>query len=229
MLSGGQKSAASTRSASRVQHALPTLNQRLQLASKLVIGFYTFLLTRWHHERFNSLHIAFLIDEGDAKAKALDLGQPIIVGFAISRPDSPTELSISTSVEDTEVVYLHPDIRKRIKSGAKQTGNEQRFQRVHDIYAVGLLLAEIGYWRPIAKVAESGAKGSKAVSMSPEQFKEAVIKKCKLDLAFFAGETYRDITLRCLLAGEPGRVQAENDAVGLNNLYWDVGINLMIS
>ncbi|RBQ78514.1 hypothetical protein FVER53590_07704 [Fusarium verticillioides] len=229
MLAGGQKSAAGSKSVSRVQHALPTLNQRLQLASKLVMGFYTFLLTRWHHERFNSLHIAFLIDETDTKSKAIDLGQPIIGGFAISRPDSPTELSISASVEDAEIVYLHPDIRKRLKSGAKQTGNEQRFQRVHDIYAVGLLLAEIGYWRPITKVAESGAKGSKADSMSPDQFKEAVIKKCQSDLAFFAGETYRDITLRCLLAGEPGGVQAENDAAGLNNLYWDVGINLMTS
>ncbi|KAF5977929.1 hypothetical protein FCOIX_6261 [Fusarium coicis] len=229
MLSGGQKSAAGSKPASRVQHALPTLNQRLQLASNLVMGFYTFLLTRWHHERFNSLHIAFLIDEAGTNSKILDLSQPIIGGFAISRPDSPTELSISASVEDAEVVYLHPDIRKRLKSGAKQTGNEQRFQRFHDIYAVGLLLAEIGYWRPIAKVAESGAKGSKADSMSPEQLKEAVIKKSKSDLAFFAGETYRDITLRCLLAGEPGGVQAENDAAGLNNLYWDVGINLMTS
>ncbi|EXM17336.1 HeLo domain superfamily [Fusarium oxysporum f. sp. vasinfectum] len=229
MLSGGQKSAAGSKSASRVQHALPSLNQRLQLASKLAMGFYTFLLTRWHHERFNSLHIAFLTDEGDAKSKTLDLTQPIIGGFAISRPDSPTELSISASVEDTEVVYLHPDIRKRLKSGSKQNGDEQRFQRVHDIYTVGLLLAEIGYWRPIAKVAESGSKGSKADSMSPEQFKEAVVKKCKSDLAFFAGETYRDITLRCLLAGESGGVQAENDAAGLNNLYWDVGINLMTS
>ncbi|KAF5687896.1 hypothetical protein FDENT_5186 [Fusarium denticulatum] len=229
MLSGGQKSATGSKSASRVQHTLPSLNQRLQLASKLVMGFYTFLLTQWHHERFNSLHIAFLIHETDTKSKALDLNQPIIGGFAISRPDSPTELSISASVEDTEVVYLHPDIRKRLKSGAKQTGNEQRFQRVHDIYAVGLLLAEIGYWRPIVKVAESGAKGSKADFMSPEQFKEAIIKKCKSDLAFFAGETYRDITLRCLLAGESGGVQAENDAAGLDNLYWDVGINLMTS
>ncbi|KAJ0135236.1 Uncharacterized protein HZ326_21741 [Fusarium oxysporum f. sp. albedinis] len=229
MLSGGQKSAAGSKSASRVQHALPSLNQRLQLASKLAMGFYTFLLTRWHHERFNSLHIAFLTDERDAKSKTLDLTQPIIGGFAISRPDSPTELSISASVEDTEVVYLHPDIRKRLKSGSKQNGDEQRFQRVHDIYTVGLLLAEIGYWRPIAKVAESGSKGSKADSMSPEQFKEAVVKKCKSDLAFFAGETYRDITLRCLLAGESGGVQAENDAAGLNNLYWDVGISLMTS
>jgi hypothetical protein len=228
MLSGGQKSAAGSKPGQRVQHALPSLNQRLQLASKLVMGFYTFLLTRWHHERFNSLHIAFLIDEANTTSKSLDLSQPIIGGFAISRPDSPTELSISASVEDVEVVYLHPDIHKRLKSGSK-TGNEQRFQRVHDIYAVGLLLAEIGYWRPIAKVAESGSKGSKADSISPEQFKDAVVKKCKSDLAFFAGETYRDITLRCLLAGEPGGVQAENDAAGLNNLYWDVGINLMTS
>ncbi|KAF9771901.1 hypothetical protein IL306_010426 [Fusarium sp. DS 682] len=229
MLSGGQKSAAANRSGQPVQHALPSLNQRLQLASKLVMGFYTFLLTRWHHERFNSLHIAFLINEAQTSSAPLDLSMPIIGGFAISRPDSPTELSISASVEDTEIVYLHPDIRKRLKAGSQQTGNEQRFQRVHDIYALGLLLAEIGYWRPIARLAESGSKGMKSGSMSPEQFKEAVVRKCKSDLAFWAGETYKDVTLRCLLTGEPGGVQAEDDAAGLNNLYWDVGINLMTS
>ncbi|KAF4341454.1 hypothetical protein FBEOM_4615 [Fusarium beomiforme] len=158
-------------------------------------------------------------DEARSNSAPLDLSIPIIGGFAISRPDSPTELSISASVEDTEIVYLHPDIRKRLKGGSKQTGSEQRFQRIHDIYAVGLLLVEIGYWRSIARIAESGSKGSNSDSMSPEQFKEAVVKKCRSDLAFWAGETYRDIALRCLLAGEPGGVQAEDDAAGLNNFF----------
>ncbi|KAJ4262924.1 hypothetical protein NW762_006537 [Fusarium torreyae] len=243
MLPGAQRPVTTDRSNSRrnVQHPLPSLNQRLQLASKLAMGFYTFLLTRWHHERFSSLHIAFLVDQAAALTSSelaalapLDLGLPIIGGFAISRPDSPTESSISAPVEDVEAVYLHPEVRQRIRSGAtttqEQSGERTRYQRIHDIYALGLLLVEIGFWKPIARAAESGSGGKvNASSLTPKDFKRAVIKKTRSDMAFWMGETYRDVTLRCLLAGEPGGVQAEDSAGGLNNFYWDVGINLMNS
>ncbi|KAM0226903.1 hypothetical protein ACHAPO_011997 [Fusarium lateritium] len=213
-----------------VRDPLPSLNQRLQLASKLTMAFYTFLLTRWHHERFNSLHIAFLLDGAKDKTKPIDLSDPIIGGFAISRPDLPTELSISASVEEDEAIYLHPDIRERLKPGSNVTEeNKPRYQRVHDIYAVGLLLAEVGFWQPLSRIAESGLKGVKAISMRPEQFKDAVVKKCESDLACWAGEIYRDVTLRCLLAGKPGGVQGEDNVEGLNNFYWDVGIELLNS
>lgn len=218
------------------RYQLPTLNQRLQLASKLVTGFYTFLFTRWHHERFSSLHIAFLVDKVDTKgnpepATSMDLSSPLIGGFAVSRPDSPTDLSISAPVEDAEAVYLHPEIRENLKRGStSQPGTEakKRFQRSHDIYALGLLLAEIGLWRSIARVAESGSgKRIKVNSISSQDFKEAVIKKCRSDLAFWAGETYRDVTLKCLMAGDPGGIEVDDTAQGLNNFYWEISIMLM--
>ncbi|RSL68689.1 hypothetical protein CEP54_002738 [Fusarium duplospermum] len=168
------------------------------------------------------------------ETKPLNLGAPIIGGFAISRPDSPTELSISAPVEDFEAVYLHPDIRQRLKSRSTAPNTNEtsqtRYQRVHDIYALGLLLVEIGFWRPLARVAESGSGGKvKAGNLSAKEFKEAIVKKCRSDLAFWMGETYKDVTLRCLLAGEEGGVQAADGAGGLNNFYWDVGISLMNS
>ncbi|KAF4960304.1 hypothetical protein FSARC_10501 [Fusarium sarcochroum] len=242
MLPGVQQPATADKSKNQgnVKHALPTLNQRLQLASKLAMGFYTFLLTRWHHERFSSLHIAFLVDEAAALTSSepatpipLDLNLPIIGGFAISRPDSPAELSISALVDDVEAVYLHPEVRQRLRSetaAQKQNGERERYQRIHDIYALGLLLVEIGFWKRIARLVDSRSGGRvNANPLSPNEFKKAIIKKTRSEMAFWMGETYRDVTLRCLLAGEPGGVQAEDSAGGLNNFYWDVGINLMNS
>ncbi|KAM0259915.1 hypothetical protein ACHAPA_010522 [Fusarium lateritium] len=220
----------------QAQYQLPTLNQRLHIASKLAMGFYTFLLTRWHHERFSSLHIAFLVDTALSHGRPagnmpLDLGLPIIGGFAISRPDSPTELSISVPVEDSEAVYLHPEIRQTLKTeSAQQPGVERRkrFQRSHDIYAFGLLLVEIGLWRSIARVAESGSgRRDKANSLSPHDFKNAVIKKCESDLGFWAGETYRDVTIKCLKAGDPGGIQVDNSSQGLIDFYWKISIMLV--
>ncbi|UPL00748.1 hypothetical protein LCI18_011682 [Fusarium solani-melongenae] len=214
-------------------------SSRRSLATMLVMGFYTFLLTRWHHERFSSLHIAFLVNEAKTSSTStqhtpLDLGAPIIGGFAISRPDSTAELSISAPVEDFEAVYLHPHVRQRLKSppagSNANTEPQERYQRVHDIYALGLLLVEIGFWRPLARVAESGSGGKvKASNLSVKEFKDAIVKKCRSDLAFWMGETYGDVTLRCLLAGEEGGVQAADGTGGLNNFYWDVGISLMNS
>jgi hypothetical protein len=244
ILPGSQRPGVNERSSSSrrsVNYPLPSLNQRFELATTLVTGFYAFLLTRWHHERFNSLHIAFLLNEttgainpSSSEIKTLDLGAPIIGGFAISRPDSPTELSISAPVEDFEAVYLHPDVRQRLKSRPKAPNSnpepQARYQRVHDIYALGLLLVEIGFWRPLARVAESGSGGKvKASNLSAKEFKDAIVKKCRSDLAFWMGETYKDVTLRCLLAGEEGGVQAADGTGGLNNFYWDVGISLMNS
>ncbi|KAI8673043.1 hypothetical protein LRP88_02432 [Fusarium phalaenopsidis] len=242
ILPGSQRPGTNERSSSSrrsVNYPLPSLNQRFELATTLVMGFYTFLLTRWHHERFSSLHIAFLVNEAtisstSTQSTPLDLGAPIIGGFAISRPDSTTELSISAPVEDSEAVYLHPDVRQRLKSrpagSNANTGPQTRYQRVHDIYALGLLLVEIGFWRPLARVAESGSGGKvKASNLSAKEFKDAIAKKCRSDLAFWMGETYKDVTLRCLLAGEEGGVQATDGTGGLNNFYWDVGISLMNS
>ncbi|KAJ4218841.1 hypothetical protein NW759_007992 [Fusarium solani] len=244
ILPGSQRPGVNERSSSSrrsVNYPLPSLNQRFELATTLVTGFYAFLLTRWHHERFNSLHIAFLLNEttgainpSSSEIKTLDLGAPIIGGFAISRPDSPTELSISAPVEDFEAVYLPPDVRQRLKSRPKAPNSnpepQARYQRVHDIYALGLLLVEIGFWRPLARVAESGSGGKvKASNLSAKEFKDAIVKKCRSDLAFWMGETYKDVTLRCLLAGKEGGVQAADGTGGLNNFYWDVGIGLMNS
>ncbi|KAL2686859.1 hypothetical protein Neosp_004401 [[Neocosmospora] mangrovei] len=241
-LPGSQRPGANERTSSSRKNStypLPSLNQRFELATALVMGFYTFLLTRWHHERFSSLHIAFLVNEATGpstltQSNPLDLGAPIIGGFAISRPDSPTELSISAPVEDFEAVYLHPDVRQRLKSRPKGPNSnpepQARYQRVHDIYALGLLLVEIGFWRPLARVAESGSGGKvKASNLSANEFKNAIVKKCRSDLAFWMGDTYKDVTLRCLLAGEEGGVQAADGTGGLNNFYWDVGISLMNS
>lgn len=237
MLPGSFRSTMANRPADQQdRYQLPTLDQRLQLASKLVTGFYTFLFTRWHHERFSSLHVAFLVDKADTTgnpepATPLDLSSPLIGGFAVSRPDSPTDLSISAPVEDAEAIYLHPEIRENLKRGSTSEPNveaRKRFQRSHDIYALGLLLAEIGLWRSIARVAESGSgKRIKANSISPQDFKEAVIKKCRSDLAFWAGETYRDVTLKCLMAGDPGGIEVDDTAQGLNRFYWEISIMLM--
>ena len=55
----------------------------------------------------------------------------------------------------------------------------------------------------------------------------SIHKKCRSDLAFYAGETYRDVTLKCLMAGDPGGIEVDDTAQGLNTFYWEISIMLM--
>ncbi|CAI4212063.1 unnamed protein product [Parascedosporium putredinis] len=161
---GAKPSLAQT--SSSLPYPLPSLEQRKQLAVTLVTNFYSFLLTRWHHERLSSLHVAFLVDKTartsspsspQLTSAALDFTEPIIGGFAVSRPDSPTELSMSCQPSPLELLYLHPAIRTRLASRSASSDSTEpaaRFQRIYDIYALGLLLAEVGFWKPVSRLAE---------------------------------------------------------------------------
>lgn len=226
-----------THSFSRV--ALPALNQRFDLAAHIASSFYSFMLARWHHERFSSLRIAFLLEQPQRGASnlTLDISSPIIGGFEISRPDSIAEISVLAFTPPTgsELLYLHPALREALSKHNTNTAATiklPRYQRIYDIYAFGLFLAEVGFWNTIFNIARGAASvGLKKnpMDLSPEELKDAVIQKCQDDLACWMGETYRDITVGCLKAGDSGGVGVfgQEDTQELNNFYWDVVVKLL--
>ena len=75
-----------------------------------------------------------------------------LLGWDLSRPDHPSELSetlsISTSGFQTkrEIIqmYSHPDILSTTASG-----KHARYRAQYDIYSMGLVLLEIGLWRTL--------------------------------------------------------------------------------
>jgi hypothetical protein len=222
-------------SGSEFIYPMPTLSQRLTLASTLSTSIYTFMLTHWHHERFSSLHMSFMLEKPPTRITGtmpavspsttqaysypeLDLKSPVIGGMAISRPDSTSERSLFAFPGDEELLYLHPDLRNALAaynaspkaievSQADDTSPLPRYTRKNDIYALGLLLAEIGFWGPICRLTRarrpSGVDAT-ASALTPEQLRDAVFGSCSTDLGCWMGEAYRDVTLSCLRAGLPG-------------------------
>ncbi|KAF3934661.1 hypothetical protein ABW20_dc0103615 [Dactylellina cionopaga] len=221
-------------------NTLPTLNSRYALAITIASSFYSFMFTRWHHERFSSLKVFFLLPQQKISAGIShaqpDISSPIIGGFDISRPDSTTEVSIqgSSIPEDAELLYLHPVLRKAFKNNDDMNTNPShaipppRYQRVYDVYSFGIFLVEVGFWNIISNIVKrSQSTGSKA-SLSPDEFKDAIIQKCENDLACWMGEAYRDITLACLRAEDTGTgASDQQDAQELNDFYWNVVVNLL--
>ncbi|KAL8367895.1 hypothetical protein RB599_003693 [Gaeumannomyces hyphopodioides] len=68
----------------------------------------------------------------------IDISEPWVLGFEFSRP----ELYFSHGYGDSCLardIYRHPD---------RQRNPAQPFNKLHDIYALGVVLLELGLWRP---------------------------------------------------------------------------------
>jgi hypothetical protein len=196
--------------------SLPSLEQRYGLAAILASTLYTFMLARWHHKRYHSSNVLFLFPSGTSQVDAApNLSQPYIGGFTVSRPDTPTEISLPGVPNEEAELYLHPDLR------VKPPHKTPKYKSVFDIYSFGLLLAEIGFWNTVSSIALGKEKNK---DPSPQAFRRLVVKKCQADLACWMGERYRDVVLRCL-NGE----KASEDGVGenLSDFYWHVVLELI--
>ncbi|KAL8381041.1 hypothetical protein RB595_005368 [Gaeumannomyces hyphopodioides] len=124
----------------------------------------------------------------------LRLPELYLMGWNISRPDQLSEMSESVSVSTQgyksakELIRLssHPDSLKKDDSGRKA-----RFRPEYDIYSFGLVLLEIGLWKPLSSL--------RRVCTSDEEFRQrAVGEYCDMLLSNI-GRTYWRATKRCLL------------------------------
>lgn len=94
------------------------------------------------HESFRSENILFFtsrtgVENKNAQNETLDkvdLTQPWIFGFEFSRPDSFFSAGFIDACPDRDV-YRHPE-----RQGQPLT----TFRKIHDIYALGIILLEIG-------------------------------------------------------------------------------------
>jgi len=195
---------------------LPSLSQRFTMASSLATSLYTFMLARWHHKMFNSLNIYFLFSESDSGLPNLDT--PLVGGYSVSRPSAVEEISICAARSSLSECYLHPQLQVPARE-------RPRYTTSYEIYSLGLLLAEIGFWQPISKIA--AATAPRHGGHSAEGLKKAVVEKVSTDLACWMGEQYGNITLRCLKAGDGLRL---GDGIGdeLSEFYWSVVMELVL-
>lgn len=165
---------------------IPHLGDRFRLAFELSKSLSILHKAGWLHKGIRSHNILFFRPSAAGasipKWAAPRLENPNVVGFDYARPDDPNADSALMEVTDVDVqLYRHPDT---------QGPNRKRFCRTYDIYALGIVLLEIGLWRRSTDFLSR--------TYNPESFRRNLCDHYVPKLGAKAGLLYMNVVARCL-------------------------------
>jgi hypothetical protein len=159
---------------------LPALEQRYQLAAILADGLLSLLSTGWIHKGLNSSNI-ILFHEKDSPFP-VDLSHPLMTGFGVSRPEEPGERTIDVrSLDSPFVLWQHPELRQ---------SPHRRAERRHDIFALGMVLFEIGMWQDLHHYAKE--------KDTAFDFRQRIVNTSQSRLGHYMGDRYKAVVLLCI-------------------------------
>ncbi|KAI6712318.1 hypothetical protein JHW43_005175 [Diplocarpon mali] len=177
----------------------PSLGARFRLAHALAESLGHLHSVGWVHKSLRSENILFLPSPESTAASPTEppetaiLSHPTIFGFEYSRPDS----DFSSGRPDY-------DIRRNIYRHPQRWGQpSETFSKLHDIYALGTMLLEIGLWESLSHL-DGGAlltpPSHCTTSETAGATQTRLAKHVHRRLGFYAGERYQKVVLTCLQA-----------------------------
>ncbi|KAF2191976.1 hypothetical protein K469DRAFT_696045 [Zopfia rhizophila CBS 207.26] len=172
------------------------LGDRFRLAYELSLSLCLLHTAGWLHKGIRSESVLLLEDQ---KPSYSDAGHPYLLGFEYSRPDNAKAYSDQ---------ILYPTSRSNMYRHPRAQGPARdRFSRLHDIYALGVVLLEIGFWR---RSEEFWHK-----SYTPELFSQDLCDFHAPKLGAKMGKIYMHAVLICLKgdleAGATGDCEAQTE------------------
>lgn len=154
-----------------------SLQKRFAIAATITQALGSFHADGWVHKSFRSQAIKFFFDaEGGCR-----LDSPFLTEFELSRPESAFSL-LSYDSEPEKNLYRHPE---------RQGPPNNKFNKVHDIYALGVVLLEIGLWQPAEKLCDFGR-------MEPRQYQGRFLQQAERRLEHHMGAHYAAAVVKCL-------------------------------
>ncbi|KAH8723429.1 hypothetical protein GQ44DRAFT_710259 [Phaeosphaeriaceae sp. PMI808] len=156
----------------------PTLDDKFRVAYILCRSVLEFHLVNWLHKRLCSSNVAFFHTTESLEDEWFQ--KPYIVGFNHSRPDEPS--AFTGGPEESSINhYQHP----------LYLSDSRRFCADFDYYSLGIILLEIGLWRPL----ESMTRRYKG---SYEEIRQLLIRERVPLLKQCMGRAYCEVVEICL-------------------------------
>ncbi|KAF2647154.1 hypothetical protein K491DRAFT_763840 [Lophiostoma macrostomum CBS 122681] len=172
---------------------LVPLDVRARLAGCICQAMLNFHSIGWFHKAITSSNIIVFgepgkSDENSSNAllhQMIDFSRPYIIGFDCSRPTDAE--SWSTNRDTTaERIYRHPD----------RWVGQLPFGRFHDLYALGILLIELGCWKTLPRM--DPKKDSFKWVTKPDRLRDYLFGDVMKYLEHSAGTSYANATRYCI-------------------------------
>ena len=165
------------------------LPSRFEIARTIATTIGTLHADGWLHKSIRSHNLIFF----SSNSASSGFTQPYLVGFEYSRLES-AETEATWDTDLVKNLYRHPE---------RQGPPLVTFAKRYDVYALGLVLLEIGLWRTLSDLWEEAREKTRQQNgkLSPlnrrlnvEYFAEAA----KHNLAHTMGEAYAEAVSTCL-------------------------------
>jgi hypothetical protein len=171
------------------------LEQRFELARKITSAVMYVHVTQYVHKSIRTSNIVIFPKKGSSAANTDQfpkvLGEPFLCGFETARHDK------ATSDQQGDAHWLFNIYRHPKRQGIHP---QERYTMNHDLYSLGVVLLELGLWRPLTSM---GLKDPKGVSGS---VKDHLKKLAMSGLPVVMGTKYRDVVLFCLDIDGDGQI-----------------------
>jgi hypothetical protein len=190
----------------------PTLGNRFFLAHALCLTLLNIHSSGWVHKNIWSRGIVVFPSRKPSPPSRLPCFVPYISGWGFSRPIAGgTELTADTKVEPN--YYRHP---------VRQGYPEAPFKVEHDIYALGVVLLEIGLWETVSCIfkRQMDKAASERRLPPPDMIRDALVEKARAALPSEMGDLYAVSVERCL-TGEFGINEDDGNRAVLSAAFRD--------
>lgn len=182
---------------------LPSLNQRISLATTLAKALLQLHTGGWVHKSISSTNVIFFCpDNSQASPNGTSsdfVRAPYLIGYGYSRVDDMMSLSNSDpQFSETLPLDHHADLYRHPSTfGTSKSRNA--FKKTYDIYSLGIILLEIALWKTCAPA---------VAGVNPKDVRRFLTDKyLEGNLAYRVGETYQEVVRTCLTGdfGDPGK------------------------
>ncbi|KAK8035881.1 hypothetical protein PG991_001954 [Apiospora marii] len=179
----------------------PDLDARVRLARTLAVALWSLHALDWLHKSLCAHNILFFPSPATAAATrptasaavVPDISAPYLVGFDAARPDLDIDMSVATTKNHPGPSIL-ADLHRHPSSLSGGLAAARRpYCKSYDIYSLGLVLLEIGLWKPLQTYYKP--------HYSAERWRDRVVLPVLVPgLGNRTGRVYREVVERCLTA-----------------------------
>ncbi|KAF3761358.1 hypothetical protein M406DRAFT_74319 [Cryphonectria parasitica EP155] len=161
----------------------PSLTSRLQMARAVATSIWYLHATSWTHKGLRSENIMFPFSTSAG---------PYLAGFDYARPANSNEEASERPATHHDL-YRHPATQFNVPRDGPQG-----FTKIHDIYSLGVVLYEIGMWKPVDVIlGMNAAQGIRVEDVRDAQTR-LLSQEGLMNLAADVGDVYMAAVTSCL-------------------------------